>query len=701
MRNLAALCLFCLTLSCAHPTPMAPEIPSTRQSDHVDVYHGVAVKDPYRWLEDPDSAETQDWVARQNAATQGFLQAIPKRKSYEQRLSALWNFPRTSPPSRRGGRWFWSRNDGLQNQAVLYWSEGLGGAERILLDPNTWSADGTKSLASMDLSDDGRYIAYGVSTGGSDWNEIEVVEVSTGSKLMDRIQWVKFSSPTWHPDGSGFFYARYPSPEPGAELQAVNRNQKLWFHRLGTTQDEDQLVYERTDQPDWGFQAAISDDDRYLIIHASLGTDRRNRVFIKDLTSGEVVGVFVDFDAAYDYVGNDGPRFWFRTDQEAPRGRVIEVALDRPERSHWKTLIPESAGTISEVRAVGDRLVVVTMEDVKHLIRLFTHSGGKAGEILLPSAGTVGQITGRREDRELFLTFSSFLSPTSVYRYSLDSSGLSLHSAPKVDFDADRFETRQVWYPSKDGTRIPMYLVHRRGLKPTGDHRVLLYGYGGFNIPIMPGFSVPNAVWLEEGSIYAQPALRGGSEYGEAWHEAGMLEKKQNVFDDFIGAAEWLIAEGWTTPSRIATYGGSNGGLLVGACMTQRPDLFGAVLPAVGVMDMLRFHEFTIGWAWVSEYGSSADPGMFPVLRGYSPLHTLKPGTAYPATMVLTADRDDRVVPAHSFKFAAALQAAQGGPAPCLIRIETQAGHGAGVPMAKLIEEASDRLAFLDAVLED
>jgi prolyl oligopeptidase len=664
--------------------------------DQEDTLHDEVVSDPYRWLEDLDSEETRAWVEAQNALTFDYLRRIPQRDGIRSRLEALWNYPRQGVPWHRGARWFLSRNDGLQEHAVMFWREGRDGALKVLLDPNSMSVDGSVSLAGVSVSEDGRYAAYATSEGGSDWNLWRVRDISSGRDLDDRLDWVKFSGVAWKRDGTGFYYSRYPEPEPGAEREQANFDQRLYFHRIGTPQEGDVLVYARPDEPTWGFGSEVTEDGRYLIVPSWVGTDSRKRMFFADLTADTPVRpLFTSFDAAYDFVGNDGSVFYFRTDAEAPRGRVIAVDADDPRRETWRDIIPEGKDPLESVRMIANRLVAFSMRDAHDRIRVFGRDGSLEGEIELPEPGSVTGVAGRRNDTEMFFTFSSFTRPASTYCYDFDARTLTQVWAPAIALDPDRFETRQVWYPSKDGTSIPMFLVHKRGLAIDGEVPVYLYGYGGFNIPLKPGFSVNVITWAEMGGIFAQPALRGGGEYGEDWHQAGMLDRKQNVFDDFIAAAEWLVSEGYTSPGKLAIGGGSNGGLLVGACMTQRPDLFGACLPAVGVMDMLRFHKFTIGWAWIPEYGSPDDPAQFATLRAYSPLHNLRPGTAYPATLITTADHDDRVVPAHSFKFAAALQAAQGGDAPCLIRIETKAGHGAGIPTSKQIEESADRWAFL------
>ncbi len=676
--------------------------PKARHVAQVDDYHGVKVPDPFRWLEEDDSEETKAWVEAENKVTFGYLEKIPRRKAIKERLRRLWNFERYGVPFKEGGRYFFTRNDGLQNQSVLYTVESLEHPPRVLLDPNTLSSDGTAAFSGYSVSDDGNLIAYGVASAGSDWQGWRVRDVRTGTDLSDEIQWVKFSGVSWTKDGKGFFYSRYDEPRPGQQLIGVNYFQKLYYHRIGTPQSADKLTYERPDEKEWGFAGSVTDDGHYLIISISQGTDTRNRVFYKDLQDerSSVVELLNDFDAEYLFIDNDGPLFWFQTDLKAPRRRVIAIDIRKPERANWREIIPQAAETLHGVSMVNDQFVAGYLKDAHGQIKLFSRDGRFLREVGLPGIGSVAGFNGKRNDSESFYSFTSFTVPGTIYRYDFRSGTSSVFRQARVDCDAAAFETEQVFYHSKDGTRIPMFLTHKAGLKPGGNNPTLLYGYGGFNISITPSFSVPNLVWLEMGGIYAVPNLRGGGEYGEDWHQAGMKLKKQNVFDDFIAAAEWLIANHYTTSSRLAISGRSNGGLLVGACMTQRPDLFGVALPAVGVMDMLRFPRFSIGWAWTADYGSADDPNQFKTLYAYSPLHNLKPGTKYPATFITTGDHDDRVVPAHSFKFAARLQQCQAAHRPVLIRIETRAGHGAGKPTAKLIDEAADQLTFLSKELE-
>ncbi|OLC04032.1 MAG: S9 family peptidase [Gemmatimonadetes bacterium 13_1_40CM_69_22] len=675
--------------------------PPARKSDVVDDYHGTRVPDPYRWLEDSDSPETRAWIDGENQITESYLSQIAERATIRQRLTQLWNYPKYGAPFHKAGRFFFFKNDGLQNQAVLYKQVSLAADAEVLLDPNVLSQDGTVALSTLAVSEDGRLLAYGTSASGSDWEEFRVRDIATARDRSDHLRWIKFSGASWTHDGRGFFYSRYPEAADKA-LTSVNRFQKVYYHRLGSDQTQDVLVYERPDQPDWGFSAAVTDDGRYLVMNVWLGTDRRNRVYYLDLRSatrpkvtGAVARLLDDFDASYGFIGNDGPVFYFLTDLDAPKKRVIAIDTRQPERARWREIIPQGEDVLEGVQIIHDVFVAHSMHDAHSRLRLFGLDGRFLKDVALPTLGAVASISGERKDDQMFYAFTSFLYPTTIFRYDFTAGTSSVFKAPAIDFDPSGYETSQVFYASKDGTRVPMFVTHKKGIKLDGSNPTYLYGYGGFDISLTPSFSVSLLAWLELGGVYAVPNLRGGGEYGEDWHQAGMHEKKQNVFDDFIAAAEYLIAQGYTTPAKLAIGGGSNGGLLVGAAITQRPELFGAALPAVGVMDMLRFHKFTIGWAWVTEYGSADSAAQFPYLYKYSPLHNLRAGTRYPATLITTADHDDRVVPGHSFKFAATIQAAQAGPKPVLIEIETKAGHGAGKPTSKVIEEQADRWAFL------
>ncbi len=698
----AIFCLLLFSLPVSAQMNKKLSYPQTRKVDQVDDYHGTKVADPYRWLENPDSEETRAWVEAQNKLTFGFLNDIPEREKIKARLTKLWDFEKYSAPFKDGGRYFYFKNNGLQNQDVLYTLKSLQDEPRVLLDPNALSNDGTVALSGLAVSDDGKHLAYSISTAGSDWQEWKVRDVETGRDLPDHIRWSKFSDAAWTPDGKGFFYSRFDEPNEKTKLEDANYYQKLYYHRLGKPQSEDELVYERKDQKEWGFGGAVTEDGRYLIINVWKGTDPKNLIFYKDLQTpgAKVIELINNFDSSYTFIGNEGPVFFFRTDRNAPRGNLLAIDTNKPGSANWRELVREAQETLEGASLVGNQFIASYLKDARAQIKVFDLTGKFIREIDLPGIGTASGFGGKKKDTETFYAFTGFSNPTTIYRYETTTGKSTLYRQPKVDFDPTAFETKQVFYKSKDGTSVPMFITHKKGLKLDGKNPTLLYGYGGFNVSLTPAFSISRVVWMEMGGVYAQANLRGGSEYGEAWHEAGTKSKKQNVFDDFIAAAEWLIENKYTSTPKLAINGGSNGGLLVGACMTQRPDLFGAALPDVGVMDMLRFHKFTIGWAWTSDYGSPDNAEDFKAIYAYSPLHNLKSGTKYPPTLITTADHDDRVVPAHSFKFAAALQAAQAGDAPTLIRIETKAGHGAGKPTAKIIEELTDRWGFLVRVLK-
>jgi len=672
--------------------------PKSKKVDHVDTYHGHKVADPYRWLEDDvrESDEVADWVKKQNAVTFKYLETFDEREAIQKRLTELWNYERFSTPKKAGRYYLMSRNDGLQNQDVLYIMDTPDSEPRVLIDPNSWSDDGTVSLATWAVSDDGAHIAYGVAEAGSDWLTFRVLEIATGKVLPDEIRWVKFSGATWTPDGKGFFYGRYDEPKEGTEYQGLNLGQKIYYHRPGTPQSADILAYERPDHPDWGFGTDVTDDGRYLVLTVWKGTDSRYQVYVKDLAEpiGIPTALIGNFDHEYTYIANDGSRLLFQTNLDAPKRRLVAFDMESPEAG-WKEVIAETDDTLVGVDFVGNLLIASYLEDAKSLVRVYDLKGQHLRDVDLPGIGSASGFAGKRTDTETFYSFSSFDTPPSLYRYDVVTGGSKLLRRTEVDMDPDDYEVRQVFYESKDGTKVPMFIAHRAGLELTGDQPTLLYGYGGFDIPLTPSFSVQRLAWMEMGGVFAMPNLRGGGEYGEPWHKAGTKLQKQNVFDDFIAAAEWLIDNDYTRSDRLAVSGRSNGGLLVGAVMTQRPELFGAALPGVGVMDMLRFQHFTAGRFWVDDYGSSDDPEEFKALLAYSPYHNLKPGTDYPSTMVTTADTDDRVVPGHSFKFAAALQEAHKGDAPVLIRIETRAGHGAGKPTSMIIEQVADEWAFL------
>jgi prolyl oligopeptidase len=677
--------------------------PKAPTSDTVDDYHGTKVADPYRPLEDPDSDVTRAWVEAENKVTFAFLEAIPKREAIRKRLTELWDYEKFGVPSREGGRSFFSYNTGLQNQSILYWTDNLDDPGRkVLIDPNTLSSDGTVALAGGAVSKDGKLFAYGLAAAGSDWNEWRVRDIESGKDLDDHLKWIKFSGADWTPDGKGFFYGRFPEPKSGDDLKGANYFQKLYYHKVGTKQDDDTLIWKDDEHKDWRASASVTDDGKYLILTIGKGTDDKYRILWRplDATDAEPRHLVGEFDADYTFIDNDGPTLFFRTNKDAPRGRIIGINVNHPEPEAWTEIVPQADETLQGADVVADHLLVQYLKDARTQVKVYDLKGKFVREIEFPGLGTASGFGGKREDADTYYAFTTYTAPTTIYRYDVKTGESTLWKRPKLTFDPDAYETSQVFYTSKDGTRVPMFISHKKGLKKDGSNPTLLYGYGGFNISLTPGFSPASLVWMEMGGVYAVPNLRGGGEYGEAWHQAGTKANKQNVFDDFIAAAEWLIAEKYTSTPKLAISGGSNGGLLVGACLTQRPELYGAALPAVGVMDMLRFHKFTIGWAWTDDYGSSDVADQFPALYKYSPLHAIKPGTCYPPTMVTTADHDDRVVPAHSFKFAAALQAAQGCDKPVLIRIETKAGHGAGKPTAKIIEEAADKWAFLVRVLD-
>jgi prolyl oligopeptidase len=679
----------------------AVKYPEAPHSQTVDVYHGTRVVDRFRPLEDPDSRETRAWIEAENRETFAFLESIPRRGAIKSRLTELWNFEKFAPPIHEGGRYFFTYNTGLQNQNVLYTSASIDGEASILIDPNTLSPDGTVALSGTKVSHDGRFVAYGIAAAGSDWNEWKVRDLASGKDLADRLKWIKFSEAAWGPDDQGFFYGRFPEPKSGQDLKGANYDQRVYYHRLGTIQQYDLLVWEDAEHKEWRASPTVTDDGKYLILTIEKGTDNKYRVVYRpmDRPDQKPVHLVGEFDADYTFIDNDGPVFWFRTDKNAPRGKVVAIDIRKPAPADWSDVLPEQAETLEGADVVGGCFLARYLKDAHSVVRVFDLSGGHLRDVEFPGLGTAAGFEGKRAEKETFYSFTSFTEPVSIYRYDVASGTSVAWRRPKLAFDPKDYETTQVFYPSKDGTKVPMFLSHKKGLKRDGGNPTLLYGYGGFNISLTPTFSPSVLAWLEMGGLYAQPNLRGGGEYGEGWHKSGTKLMKQNVFDDFISAAEWLISSGYTSKPKLAISGRSNGGLLVGACLTQRPDLYGAALPAVGVMDMLRFHKFTIGWAWTDDYGSSDNSDQFKALLAYSPLHNIKPGTCYPPTLITTADHDDRVVPAHSFKFAAALQAAQSCDNPVLIRIETKAGHGAGKPTSKLIEETADMWAFLVKVL--
>jgi prolyl oligopeptidase len=696
-----ALLLFGSFVTLGFSQPL--EYPKAKKGNVVDDYSGAKVPDPYRWLEDTDSPETAAWVKAENVLTSAYMEKLSDLASFREELTKLLNYQRYTVPTWEGHRYLYRRNDGLQNQSVIYTLKELSDQPSILLDPNLLSSDGTVAVASTVVSDDGRLLAYGVAASGSDWNDIRVRDIAADKDLPDVIKWVKFSEPSWTKDSKGFFYSRFPEPNSsGNQTFAKLADQKLYYHLLGDPVEKDRLIYERVDDPDLAFAGEVSHDGRFLLMMVNKGTEEKELVYFKDL--GEPAAPKIDapfqpivdkFEAEFKVVGTIGDRLYVVTDLNAPRYKIVEIDLANPSRDHWKEIVPESKDLLEEATLAGGKLVVKYLVDAKNQLFVFDLDGSRESEIGLPELGTVGTLSGDPDRPELFYSFTSFLYPTTIYRYDLSSDQNTVFQKPNVDFHPDRYETKQIFYASKDGTKVPMFIVGKKGLKLDGNSPVYLTGYGGFNISMTPFFTASCASWIERGGIFALPNLRGGGEYGRPWHESGIKEHKQNVFDDFIAAAQTLVDAKYTNAGKIAIVGGSNGGLLVGAALTQRPDLFGAVVAEVGVLDMLRFQKFTIGWAWESDYGSSDTPDGFHYLIKYSPLQNIKEGTCYPPTLVTTGDHDDRVVPGHSFKFTATLQAAQGCANPVLIRIETKAGHGSGKPISKVIEEQSAVLAFM------
>ncbi len=678
--------------------PEKPAYPPAPRGEVVETLHGVEVADPYRWLEDIDSPETVAWVKAQQELTERYLSQIPEREALRQRLTAAWDYDKHGLPQLVNGRLFYSRRTGLQNQGVHYWREDKPDApERLLLDANTLSPDGTVAVGGTSVSDDGRYFAYALSESGSDWNTWHVIEVESGRELPDVLHWVKFSGAAWAPDSSGFYYSRYPEPAPGAKLKDTNLNQRLYFHRLGDAQEKDRLVYERPDHPKWGFGAGVTDDERYLVLYVWEGASSKNGLFYRDLQTGEdapVLELFNEFDASYSLVGNDGTLWYVLTDKDAPKSRLVAIDLLNPLPEHWREILPEQKEPLQSVSYLSGRFIASYLTDAHDEVRVFDRAGKELGKVDIPPLSSVGGFGGRQEDRETFYAVSSYTSPGAIHRYDVASNTSRLFWEPDFPVPLHDLICEQLFYTSKDGTRVPLFLIRRQDAPRDGSVPTILYGYGGFNISLTPSFSPATAVWVERGGAYAVANLRGGGEYGEDWHEAGKKQRKQNVFDDFIAAAEFLIAEKITSREKLVIKGGSNGGLLVGAVVNQRPDLFAAAAPAVGVMDMLRFHQFTIGWGWQDEYGSPDTAEDFNNLRAYSPYHNLRGDAPYPPMLIQTADHDDRVFPAHSFKYGAALQQTQTGPAPILMRIESKAGHGAGKPTDKIIAAQADEFAF-------
>ncbi|MBQ3739860.1 MAG: S9 family peptidase [Bacteroidales bacterium] len=685
-----------LMAAMAATTLMAQNIqyPKAVKDGTTDTYFGTVVADPYRWLENDTSAQTTAWVEAENQVTNAYLAKIPFRQKLLNRLTELANYEKLSAPRKRHGKWYFFKNDGLQNQSVMYVMDELGGTPRVFLDPNTLSTDGTVALQGVYFSHNGRWAAYSISRSGSDWQEFYVIDLKTGQLTNDHIEWAKFSSAEWC--GDGFYYSAYDAPEKGKEFSNVNETHKIYYHKIGTPQSQDVLFYQNPARPKCFYEVSVNEEETVMFLFES-GAGAGNLLYVRDLRqpNSQFIQMTSDMDYQYSPVLTDGDKLYLYTNYGAPKGRIMTADIHRPGLADWQELIAEQQNTLGDVSVINRQLILCYKQDASDHAYVYGLDGRLRHEVKLPSAGSVG-FTGDKKEPECFYTFTSFTQPGTVYRYDMDRNESILYSAPKVKFKQDDYVSEQVFFQSKDGTRIPMFLTYKKGMKRDGKNPVFLYGYGGFNISLPPSFSAMRIPFLENGGIYAQVNLRGGSEYGEEWHLAGTKMQKQNVFDDFIGAAEWLIKEGYTSKEKLAIVGGSNGGLLVGACMTQRPDLFRVAVPQVGVMDMLRYHKFTIGWNWASDYGTSEDSKeMFEYLYGYSPLHNLKPGTAYPATLVTTADHDDRVVPAHSFKFAATLQECHQSDNPVLIRIDTKAGHGGGKPLAKILEEQADIYGFI------
>ena len=700
----AALCAFAPVLASSVPRLAAQSslhYPIARKSDQSDNYFGTAVADPYRWLEDTDSPETKHWIEAENALTFQYLSAIPERASIKEQLTRVWNYPKYAVPVKRGKDYFITENSGLQNQAVLYVQHGLKGVRKVVLDPNTLSTDGTVALGPWDATENGKYLAYGVAAAGSDWEEIRVRDLERGVDLSDTLKWVKFSGIAWTKDHKGFFYSRFEQPKSENAMLAKNTGQKLYYHRVGQPQAKDQLILERPDHPRWNITATVSDDGEYVVIDVVDGTNPNNRIFFIDLGNpgkpkidNPLVTLIDDEESTNRVIDNAGDVFFLQTNQDAPLGRVVAVDINKPAKKYWRSLIAEGADKMEDVELIGGHFVVSTLKDAHSVLQIYALRGNPVATVKLPGIGTVAAISGKPNEWEMFYSYVSYLQPSSVYRYDIEKRIQAPFLVAKVPVDSAGYETKQLFASGKDGTKIPVFVTSKKGLTLDGSHPTILYAYGGFDVNMTPAFSPSMLQWVSMGGVYAVAVIRGGGEYGRAWHEAGMLAKKQNVFDDFIAAAEYLISQKYTSSKKLAIRGGSNGGLLIGAVETQRPDLAAVALPAVGVMDMLRYQKFTIGGAWAPEYGTSDDSTQFKTLLAYSPLHNIKPGVSYPATLIETADHDDRVVPGHSFKFAATLQPAQAGPAPILIRIDAKAGHGGGKPTTKQIDAATDELAF-------
>ncbi|MDH4020637.1 MAG: prolyl oligopeptidase family serine peptidase [Xanthomonadales bacterium] len=714
MKKLCLILLVPVLLSaCSEPVSETVEVvaepvglayPVTDKVDHVDNYHGTDVADSFRWLEDDvrESEAVSSWVDAQNEVTFAYLDTIKERGAINSRMKELWDYERYSLPEKEGGRYFYSYNNGLQNQDIVYTQTDLDAEPELLIDPNSWSEDGTVALGAYYPSPDGKHVAYMVQDGGSDWRMGKVMEVESSEVLSDQLDWLKFTGLSWAGDSSGFYYSRYPATKEEEKFQSLNKNMTVFFHQLGTTQDQDRVVYANPKQPDWRPNGQVTEDGKHLVITVAIGTDDRYSILHQDLNEPDAEPVMIIEGFEYDYTlaGSIGDDLYFRTNDGAPCNRLIAINSKQPVRDHWREVIAETEDVLDDVNLVGGKIITTYMQDAKTVVKVMDTDGKQTGVVDLPGIGSAYGFEGKFNDDETFFAFTSFNSPTAISKLNISSGEVTAFKTPEVAMNPDDYIVKQVFYTSKDGTRVPMFIAHRKDVVPDGNTPTMLYGYGGFNISMTPRYSTVRLTWMDMGGVYAVANLRGGGEYGEEWHQAGTKLNKQNVFDDFIAAAEYLIAEGYTNPDKLAIFGGSNGGLLVGAVANQRPDLFGAAIPAVGVMDMLRFHNFTAGQFWTDDFGSSDNPEEFEALLKYSPYHNIKEGTDYPAILVTTADTDDRVVPGHSFKYAAALQEAQAGDDPVLIRIETRAGHGAGVPTDKVIEGYSDSWAFLLENLE-
>ena len=695
MKKLCFFILFpaLLTLgACKHQ--IAVKYPETKKVDTVDNYFGVKIADPYRWLENDTSAETAEWVKLENELTSNYLSQIPYREKIRERLTKIWDYPKFGVPFQEGPWIMFFKNDGLQNQSVLYVRQGLEGEPRILLDPNKLSTDGTIALAGNSASHDGKYLAYSLAKSGSDWNDIKILDIASGNELTDHLEWVKFSGMSWQ--GDGFYYSRYNAPVKGMELSNKNENQKVYFHKVGALQADDKLIYENPKFPQRNYGAQVTEDERFLLLYESETTDG-NSLYYRDLRTANMPfkQIAEGFEFEYHVVDNVGDSLLVVTNFKAPKKQLVLIDPKNPDPKKWKILIPEADNVLDNVTLAGDKIIVEYMQNAHSSALVYDLKGKFQYELSLPGIGTMAGFNGKKGINTAFYGYTSFTFPTTVYKYDVVKNESSVYSKPDIDFNSDDYEVEQVQYSSKDNTTISMFIVHKKGIEMNGDNPTLLYGYGGFNISLTPSFSISRILFLENGGVYAMPNLRGGGEYGEEWHKAGTKDRKQNVFDDFIAAAQFLIEKKYTSPEKLAIMGGSNGGLLVGACMTQHPELFKVAIPQVGVLDMLRYHKFTIGWAWAGDYGTSDTKEGFDYLIKYSPLHNIHDTVAYPATLAFTADHDDRVVPAHTFKFIATLQAHHKGNEPILVRIDTKAGHGAGKPTAKVIDEATDLWSFI------